>query len=298
MIELYEAAIMNYKADALHVLKKILYITGKAIKYIFILFFIFLPFALIGAIINYFKYDFAKDAGSIIQNILKVSYNFYSMLSSFIEQYPESIFILGILFIILLIKSLSSHIILRKHNYKSFFKAILHFFVVLSLTLSIVYYEDILNELQLHTNNLNLLIHKYLNANISINVNRLSFIFLLIIYVIVWINNRLLWVLSIFLVQLFLIYIFYNDILKWLNDFPTEYIRLLQGILPFLIVAPYIFLIWIFRDNDKFMEYSLRQEEVNIKSKEIRLREKELRTRETELNLKQKEFELNKNKTA
>ena len=289
---------MNYKADALHVLKKILYITGKAIKYIFILFFIFLPFALIGAIINYFKYDFAKDAGSIIQNILKVSYNFYSMLSSFIEQYPESIFILGILFIILLIKSLSSHIILRKHNYKSFFKAILHFFVVLLLTLSIVYYEDILNELQLHTNNLNLLIHKYLNTNISINVNRLSFIFLLIIYVIVWINNRLLWVLSIFLVQLFLIYIFYNDILKWLNDFPTEYIRLLQGILPFLIVAPYIFLIWIFRDNDKFMEYSLRQEEVNIKSKEIRLREKELRTRETELNLKQKEFELNKNKTA
>ena len=289
---------MNYKADALHVLKKILYITGKAIKYIFILFFIFLPFALIGAIINYFKYDFAKDAGSIIQNILKVSYNFYSMLSSFIEQYPESIFILGILFIILLIKSLSSHIILRKHNYKSFFKAILHFFVVLSLTLSIVYYEDILNELQLHTNNLNLLIHKYVNTNISINVNRLSFIFLLIIYVIVWINNRLLWVLSIFLVQLFLIYIFYNDILKWLNDFPTEYIRLLQGILPFLIVAPYIFLIWIFRDNDKFMEYSLRQEEVNIKSKEIRLREKELRTRETELNLKQKEFELNKNKTA
>ena len=163
------------KGSVKYIYKNLWTIIGTIFEFgipiIAVLFLISLPFALIGAIIEYFKYDFTKDANGILESISPVSHEVYRTFLQFIEQYPKSIIVFVIFIFILMIKSLSSHVIARKHDYKSLFKNIFHILITLSLILSIVYYENIDSYLKLQIDNFNMLIAEYISSDIVINFN-------------------------------------------------------------------------------------------------------------------------------
>ena len=110
----------------------------------------------------------------------------------------------------------------------------------------------------------------------EIGFDRESIIIFIIFLFVYWINSRLLWLASIAALESALIYLYIDDINIFLAGIPTAYYRILQGLLPLILSVPFIFAIWVFRDNDKYKEISGKIRELDLKEKELELKRQDL----------------------
>lgn len=101
----------------------------------------------------------------------------------------------------------------------------------------------------------------------------LIFITFLLIY---WINSRLLWLIAIAALEFAAIYVYFDQIKNFLSDAPSGYYRILQGLFPLALSAPFIFTIWIFKDNDKYREISGKLRELDLRERELELKKQDL----------------------
>ena len=262
-----------------------------------VIFIIYAAIQIIKETINFFE----KHFDTILHYIIFVIDLFFKIL----QEYPKMQYIIYFSLIVFIIKIISNKTLLRKSNYKSLLINIIYFFFFIMILILLIYNKESIIFLQNNLiNPLNIFLSKY-QYNDLINLNKIiseeNLIAFLIVYILVWFNNRLLWILSIFVLQVSLIFYYYNDLMTYLNKFPKEYSNILTGIIQLIIAAPYIFMIWIFRDNDKFNDYMIKHNEINIKKQEIKLREKELLNKDKELELRERELKLiekqNKNNT-
>lgn len=152
-------------------------------------------------------------------------------------------------------------------------------------------FQSISSFLSIYISSLNNFINAPEHTTINIEFGRQAILILLYIIFAYWINSRLLWLFSIFLLQALLIYSYYQPSMSWFEQLPSDYYRLLQGVIPVIIAAPYALAIWIFRDNDKYTDFNQKEQEILLRTRESRIKESELELRKKELSLKEKEFD-------
>lgn len=220
-----------------------------------------------------------------------------SGLSKIFIEFPVSTLIVVILILVILNKL----ILKRKGNldfFESFVKSLFLFFFIGYLLYALVNYES--NQYQNISKFLSVFSTNLMNFIYSTDIekkiifNRMDLLLLLYISVAYWINTRLIWIVSIALFQISLIYINYESIIVWItiNQFPEKYYRIVQGIIPLIILAPYVLTVWIYRDNDKYFDYSQKERDLDVKEKERKIKEDELKTKNNELSIRREEFKL------
>ena len=117
---------------------------------------------------------------------------------------------------------------------------------------------------------------------------------LIIVYIamLIAIKSRLMWVLSVVALEYYFIIIKGETFYDLFSNIPEEHRYLFKGVVPFLLASPFLLIVWVFRDNDRFEDISSRQRELNLKSRELDLREREINIRSNEFRIKEKEYAL------
>jgi len=262
---------------------------------------------------GYLAQDIEKYKGPVLEKWNEISsyMNIHiekatSGLTEIFIEFPVS----TLIFVILILVILNKLILKRRGNldfFGSFVKNLFLFFFIGYLLYALVnyesnHYQNISKFLSVFSTNLMNFIYST-DIEKKIIFNRMDLFLLLYISVAYWINTRLIWIVSIALLQIFLMYINYESIIVWIsiNQFPEEYYRIVQGVIPLIIVAPYLLAVWIYRDNDKYSDYSqkererkIKEDELKTKNNELSIRREELKLKEKEFNLKQEEFEFSK----
>ena len=258
---------------------------------------------------GYLAQDIEKYKGPVLEKWNEISsyMNIHiekatSGLTEIFIEFPVSTLIFVILILVILNK-----LILKRRGHLGFFKNLFLFFFIGYLLYALVnyesnHYQNISKFLSVFSTNLMNFIYST-DIEKKIIFNRMDLFLLLYISVAYWINTRLIWIVSIALLQISLMYINYESIIVWIsiNQFPEEYYRIVQGVIPLIIVAPYLLAVWIYRDNDKYSDYSqkererkIKEDELKTKNNELSIRREELKLKEKEFNLKQEEFEFSK----
>lgn len=259
-----------------------------------------MPFVAIGRFIEYLG---SKQISRDIEPIKEVAIQVPSFLDSILNlvslksiqifvDYPYFTVMLFLIFIYILIK-----IMLKRGNSSNFFKSLFILIII-----SYIFYLLTLNHGEQFKNISNLLsifftqLFKFVDPTyeglIEINFGRQQLLVGMYIILAYWLNNRLLWILSIAIVQIYIFHNYYDQAMIWMNTLHSDYFRLLQGILPVLLATPYILSIWIFRDNDKYSDFQQRELELSIRRREANIKESELKTKENELKIRKSELEL------
>lgn len=281
------------------------FITEDVIPFIFnvfsILFMISLP---IGLMINLYEYftdgSFVKDINPVqtsttkivvetptfINNILG---DFSTFITPFIVKYPFSVFLIFLVCIYFFV-----NITLKRRGSSNFIKTVVIFLVLpyLVYVLSVfskVDYDSISKFISFLLQKLVVFINPSFPDKIEINIGRIEVVSLTYLLAAYWINSRLLWILSIFCVQIILFKTYTEDLKAFFTD-NSEFNRLLQGVIPLIIAAPYVLIAWVFRDNDKFSDYHQKERELTLREKEARMKEKEFTKKSTEIDIKRKEI--------
>lgn len=110
----------------------------------------------------------------------------------------------------------------------------------------------------------------------NINFDRESILILVVFLFSYWVNSRLIWLISIAVFEAMLIYFYSESINTWLLSIPTDYYRILQGMLTLVFSTPFLFAIWIFRDNDKYRELSGKIRELDLRERELYIKRQDL----------------------
>ncbi len=113
--------------------------------------------------------------------------------------------------------------------------------------------------------------------DVYFNIDRTSIIVVMILLFIYWLNSRLVWLITLFIFELYLLFNNLDIVYSFLDDMPKkEYITILKGLPALILSAPFVLAVWIFRDNDKVDDVNNRQKELQLKERELELREREL----------------------
>lgn len=105
--------------------------------------------------------------------------------------------------------------------------------------------------------------------DMEIVINRSNLLQLLTLSILLTINSRFLWIVSIFLLKLYIVYVYGDEFLNYYSLLSSEKQDLFKIVVPISITAPYVLVIWLYRDNDKYFEQNLRQQEINLLREQI-----------------------------
>ncbi len=120
----------------------------------------------------------------------------------------------------------------------------------------------------------------------SLGVSKFGVFLVACFSLLIAINSRLMWILSIPLMELYFIAVDQNSIFyNLLSQIPQDHREFFRGIVPFFLTAPVLLIIWVFRDNDRFQDIANKERELELKSSELQLRSKEFSLKEKEFNL-------------
>ncbi len=220
-------------------------------------------------------------------------YGFYDSIYNLYNDYYDVINLsLLLLIIILIIKILITKIVKNRSNIYSLFdfkkyilKNLLHILFIFSVSFLFIYLDNVHPYLKSADNYINKYTYYFFKLpelSLLIHVDRIHIFLIFAIYVVIWINNRLLWIIFIAFIQLYFLYRFSGLISNIFNSMPEKYFRVAQSIIPLLLASPYILLIWIYKENDKYNEESLKREQIDLKLRELDIREKEIKLKERE----------------
>ena len=111
-----------------------------------------------------------------------------------------------------------------------------------------------------------------------------------------FLNSRALWVLVLASLQIYMLAEYSSQMNDYFLDFNDNYVKVIQSLIPVVMVSPIAFILWVFRNNDKRRELEQSEKDFLVKLKEIRNKEEELSVQKEknrdDYNLKSRELDL------
>lgn len=117
------------------------------------------------------------------------------------------------------------------------------------------------------------------------------------------INSRLMWVISVAIGEIYFVFGQGNLFYSLFDSIPDNQEYLFKGVISFILASPFLLVIWVFRDNDRYQDILNKQRELNLREKELKEKSwereqnnnnkaQDLKMREKEYELRRKEYEL------